>query len=131
MINFDSPNRESCTVREVRTNTPLQALSLMNETIYVEAARKMAERLMKHGGDRIGYAYRLVLAREPSPGEARVVSRVYEALLQRYRADPQGAADFLSHGDSPRDPSLDPVELAAWAGAASLVLNLDEALTKQ
>lgn len=134
MVTFDSPTRETCVVRETRTNTPLQALDLMNDVTYVEAARKLAERLLHRGAappERIAYLYRLALARPPKPQEALVLEQLLATLQARYAADPQAAEALLKQGESPRDATLPPAELAAYTGIASLVLNLDETVTKQ
>jgi mono/diheme cytochrome c family protein len=135
MMNFDSPSRETCTVRETRTNTPLQALDLMNDVAFLEASRKLAERILREGGSspeaRIDYAYRVVLARPPRPAERQVVLETLNAFEKRYSSDPKAGVQFLSQGESPRDEKLDPAELAAYSTVASLVLNLDEAVTKQ
>ena len=135
MVNFDSPNRETCTVRETRTNTPLQALDLMNDVTFVEAARKLAERMMTEGGkeprERIDFAYELVLARPPKPAEMQVLLETLGSFEVRYRGDRRSAKSFVNHGDSPQPRKLDTRELAAYTSIASLVLNLDEAVTKQ
>ena len=135
MITFDASDRESCTVREKRTNTPLQALNLMNDVTYVEASRKLAERMMKEGGtmpeERIAYAFELATSRPPREREGNVLRRGYRRFLDGYRADPNQAAELLSEGESPVDESLDPVELASYSSVASLILNLDETITKE
>jgi hypothetical protein len=135
MMNFDSPNREQCTVFENRTNSPLQSLDLMNDVTFVEAARKLAERMMTEGGataqTRIGYGYALVLARPPAARQAEVLGRAFEKFVAQFRADPQAAAAFLHAGDSAVRPGLDAAELAAYASVASLILNMDEAITKE
>ncbi len=134
MMLFDAPNRETCWVRETRTNTPLQALNLMNDVTYLEAARKMAERMFDQGGrapaERIAYGFRLVLARPPRPAEIDALLRARERFLSHYRANPSAAAEFLTHGESP-SARHDRVELAALSGVASLILNLDEAITRE
>jgi hypothetical protein len=129
MMNFDSPSREVCVVREGRTNTPLQALNLMNDTIFLEASRKLAERMIASGGLELGG--RLVLGRELREPEKTVLAGAMEKFRARYRARPEDAVKYVSQGDSPRDASLDPVELAAWTAAANLLLNMDEAVTRQ
>jgi hypothetical protein len=135
MMNFDSPNREQCAVFENRTNSPLQSLDLMNEVTFVEAARKLAERMMTEGGAtaqaRIGYGYALVLARPPAPRQAEVLGRAFDKFAEQFHADPQAAAAFLKAGDSAVRPGLDAVELAAYAGVASLILNMDETISKE
>ena len=135
MVNFDSTDRETCTVRQVRTNTPLQALNLMNDVTYVEASRKLAERMMKEGGEtvpeRIAYGFELATSRLPRPGEDELLGGVYQKFLDSYRGHAQAAQELLSEGDSPRNELLDPVELASYASVASLILNLDEVVTKE
>jgi hypothetical protein len=132
MITFDSPSREVCVVREGRTNTPLQALNLMNDTIYLEASRKLAERLMRREErERLDWGMRVVLGRPARPGELAVLEGALGKFRERYRANPEDAAKYLNQGESPRDPALDPVELAAYTGVASLLLNMDEAVTRQ
>ncbi len=130
---FDAPDREVCTVRRARTNTPLQALVLMNDPTYVEASRKLAERMMHEAQtpeDRIACAFRLVLARKPSPEETAVLKTVYDRQSERYAGDKPAAEKLLSVGESARDASLNVVEMAAWANVASVILNLDEAVTR-
>ena len=135
MITFDSTDRETCAVGETRTNTPLQALNLMNDVTYVEAARKMAERMMKDDGttteERIGYGFELATARRPRAGEASVLHQTFQQFLDGYQTDPDEALELLSEGESERDETLDAVELASYASVASLILNLDEAITKE
>ena len=107
----------------------------MNDVTYLEASRKLAERMMKQGGgtpeERIAYAFRLATARFPKTGEIRVLHRAFQRFLSGYQADPEAAVKLLSQGDSSRDESLDVKELASYAGVASLVLNLDETMTKE
>lgn len=135
MIAFDAAGRETCMVRETRTNTPLQALALLNEVTFVEAARMLAQRAMLAGGDtpasRITLAFRLVLARPPRPAELDVLLKGFESHLARYRAAPQAAVELLSTGEASRDERLDVAELAAYAAVASVILNLDEAVTRE
>jgi hypothetical protein len=134
MINFDSPNRETCTVRETRTNTPLQALDLMNDVTFLEASRKLAERLMREGGaspdERIAYLYGLVLARPAEQGEKQIVLETLRRFEARYAGDRNAAREFLHEGESPA-AKLDVRELAAYTAVASLILNLDETITKE
>jgi hypothetical protein len=135
MINFDSPSRETCTVRETRTNTPLQALDLMNDVTFLEASRKLAERLVLEGGatpaERIDFAYRLVLSRPAKPAEKNILVGVLDDFEKRYRAVPKAAVQFLDYGDAPRNRHIQPGELAAYTAAASLILNLDATITKE
>jgi hypothetical protein len=135
MMNFDAAGRETCIVRENRTNTPLQALNLMNDVTYLEASRKMAERMLKEGGSdtaaRIGYGFRLATSRLPRDAERDVLLAHYRAQLDFYQTDKEAAAKFLQQGESARDESLAAGEVAAMASVASLILNLDETITKQ
>jgi hypothetical protein len=131
---FDAPDRETCTVRRSRTNTPLQALVLMNDPTYVEASRKLAERMMTQSGSDAGnpisLAFRLAMARVPTAEESAVLKQIHDAQLKVFRADPAAADKLLKTGESPRDEKLDPCELAAWTTVASIILNLDETITK-
>ena len=134
MATFDAPSREACTVRRERTNTPLQALVLMNDTQFVEAARKFGERILNEGGktteDRITFAFRSCTARRPSKEELAVIKQLFQSHLVEYRKNTAAAMKLLSVGESPRDKKLDAAELAAWTMVANLVLNLDETITK-
>ena len=133
-MNFDAAGRETCVVRRDRTNTPLQALDLMNDTTYLEAARMLGERMMREGGqspaERIAFAFRLATARSPRLRRARVLVKGFEYHLDKYRPDQQAALKYLNYGEHPRDEKLDPAELAAYTAIASLILNLDETITK-
>jgi hypothetical protein len=135
MITFDAAGRESCRVLQTRTNTPLQALTLMNEVTYVEAARKLAERMLREGGDtaneRLTYTFRLVLTRRPSEDEIKVLTAALKRHQEHFRQHSKAATELLAVGESPRDEKLDAVELAAYATVANLILNLDETITKQ
>ncbi len=131
---LDAPSRESCTPRRSRTNTPTQALALMNDVQFVEAARHFAALVMKQGGaqpeQRAAYMFRLATSREPKEKELALIMKSYEKHLADFRADAEAAKKFLSLGDSPRDESLDITEHAAWTMVGNLILNLDEVLTK-
>lgn len=131
LMAFDAPMRETCVVRRARTTTPLQALVLLNDPQFVEAARALAERGIIEGGDaRIERVVRLVLGRRPTEAELRVLADLYEKQLARYRSDPAAAAALLATGDSPRNTSLDTAEHAAMTNVAAAVLSLDEAVCK-
>jgi hypothetical protein len=133
LATFDAPDRETCTVRRPRTNTPLQALILMNDPTYVEASRKLAERMMSEPAtpeERIAFAFRLATARRPQSGEIAVLRKIFDEQLGVYRKDRDAAVKLLGVGESGRNENLDPVELAAWATVASVILNLDETVTK-
>ena len=131
---FDAPERECCTIRRSRTNTPLQALVLLNGPQYVEAARKLAERMLVEVkgplDSQITYGFRLVTARPPRPGELAVFKEAYLAALDRYTADPAGALRLLKVGDSAYNDELETKKLAAMAEVARLLLNINEAITK-
>jgi Protein of unknown function (DUF1553) len=135
MITFDASNRETCTVRQTRTNTPLQALNLMNDIAYLEASRKLAERTLKESGpreeERLNYAFRLAAARVPRPEEAKILLDSLHRFRDRYQADAKSALKLLGYGESGRDQSLNPAELASYAAVANLILNLDETITKE
>jgi hypothetical protein len=135
LMTFDSAHRESCVVRETRTNTPLQALNLLNDVTYVEAARRLAERVLLEAGPvseaRLTYAFRLVTARTPRPVELQVLRGGLERHLARYRKDPKAAAELLRVGESPRNTRLEVSEWAAWTALAGTLLNLDEVITKE
>ncbi len=134
MVAFDAPSRENCTVRRERTNTPLAALVLMNDEQFVEAARHLAARSCREGGpsidERVAYAFRLVLARPPDATERSELRSLHDEQLARFAADAEGALALLAVGASPRDESLDAAEHAAMTLVASVILNLDEAVTK-
>ena len=129
MASFDAAGRETCIVRETRTNTPLQALDLMNDVTFVEASRALAARMMKHGG--VDFGFRLATTRLPSEHERTILMDLYHYNLDRFATHPQAALKLLSEGESPQDTSLDPNQLAAWTMVANLILNLDETVTLQ
>jgi hypothetical protein len=135
MMTFDAAGREACIVRETRTNTPLQALTLMNDVTYLEASRMLAERMMTEGGatpaDRISFAFRLATARPPSSEESRILLGSFHRFRDKHQTDGGAALKLLSQGEHARNPSLDPAEHAAYTTVASLILNLDETVTKE
>jgi len=132
---FDAPSREVCCVERSRTNTPLQALSLMNDPQFVEAARVFAQRILAEGGAttdaRLRFAFRLATARAPTGEEVAVLRRVVERELARQAADPEGAKALSSAGLAPPADGLDPVEHAAWTAVANVILSLDETITRE
>ncbi len=133
---FDNAARQTCTVKGVRTNTPLHALTTLNDTTFVEAARALAQRVMHETGgpsddERITHVYRLCLSRTPSTRELTILRLRLETLRKQYAAHVEEAAKLLAVGESPRDSKLDPVEHAALANVCLLVLNLDETLSKE
>ena len=135
LMTFDAPNREVCVARRAITNTPLQALVLLNDPTYLEAARKLAERMIEEGGPtpagRVASAFQRAVCRLPTANEEGVLLRLQADALARFRADPTAAKMFLAVGDSPRVSKVDDAELAAWAVVASTILNLDETISKR
>ncbi len=134
MGTFDGPSREQSCPRRDRTDTPLQALQLMNDVQHFEAARGLAERMLKEGGtaeeDRLVFAYRTVLARRPTARELQIVTNALERHLERYQGNPDAARQVVSFGESKPDPTLSAPELAAYTLTANLLLNLDETITR-
>ena len=134
MMLFDAPTREYCVVRRPRTNTPLQALALMNDPQFVEASRALAQRIMIEGGStvesRVAYAFRLATARLPDQGEADVLKAFLNEQMDEFQRDPEAAKALLAVGQFEHDAALDPAELAAWTTIATVILNLDETVTK-
>ena len=135
LATFDAPDREKCTARRALTNTPLQALVMMNDPTYVEASRVLAQRTIVEGGKdekgRVDYAFRLATARKPSRKEVGVLRQLLKGRYDEFRRDRNAALKLLSVGEAPRDKRLDIAELAAWTTVASAILNLDETITKQ
>ncbi len=131
---LDAPSRESCTVRRERTNTPMQALMLMNDPQYFEAARAFAERILNEGGTtsqaRIAYAFEMATARLPKSDEAALLLATLEAQTEELAANPEAATELVQVGESASDETLDAVEVAAWTLIANLILNLDEVVNK-
>ena len=131
---FDAPEREFCQVRRPQTNTPLQALVLLNDPTYLEASRKLAERTMREGGEqpneRLAWAFRLVTARPPAPEDLTLLRETFDRRLAHFKSTPDAAKKLLSIGESPRDQKLNDSELAAYTTLASMLLNLDEVITK-
>ena len=131
---FDAPDREVCIVRRSTTNTPLQALTLLNDPIFVEAARKLAERVLREGGTapetRLAFAFRLASGRTPEEGEMKILRASLDKMLAAYRADEPGARALLAVGASKSDSSVPAAELAAWTAVANIILNMDEVITK-
>jgi hypothetical protein len=135
MLAFDAAGRETCIVKETRTNTPLQALNLMNDITYVEASRLLAERMMTDGGtapaDRIRRAFVLLLARPPRTKELDILIADYDQHLSHFRSHHDDADALTKIGEYPRNAELDVVELATCTTVAGLILNLDEAVTRE
>ena len=135
---FDAPSREYCTVRRERTNTPLQALLLLNEPQFLDAARALARRMMRERdstiADRIAYMFELSTARPPHPEEVRELVGLYEDNLKTFSREPEAARQLIGEETAPLAAAADPAchssECAAWTMVANLVLNLDEVVNK-
>ena len=134
MTTFDAPSRESCQVRRERTNTPLQALLLMNEPQFIEAARALAERTLHEGGstadDRLTFMFRLVTARAPDPKDFAELSSALKDLTAHYAKEPEAAKQLITAGATKPDSRFSVPELAAWTMIGNVILNLDEVITK-
>ncbi|MEZ5387561.1 MAG: DUF1549 and DUF1553 domain-containing protein, partial [Prosthecobacter sp.] len=134
MLLFDAPTREVCTVKRSRTNTPLQALSLLNEVTFVEAARGLAQQMMQHGGktpeQRIRYGFKRSTGRDIEPAALKQLAAGLAKRIAAFRAKPDEASALLAQGASKADPALDASELAAYTTTASVLLNLDRVVTR-
>ena len=134
MSNFDAPNREQvCTVRE-RSNTPLQALQLMNDVQHFESARALAERVLADGGvstdERLRFLYRTVLSRSPSAYEQQLLKSSLQKQIELFAADPDSASKAIHVGESKPRNVAPPIVTAAWTMIANLILNTDEAVNR-
>ncbi|MGA0112270.1 MAG: DUF1553 domain-containing protein, partial [Chthoniobacterales bacterium] len=135
---FDAPSRETCVTKRALTNTPLQAFVLMNDETYLEFSRKLAERLFtdingpwqEKLSDRLRRGFRLATGRNPDDTELESWISFTNENLERFSADAGNAEKFLSYGETPRDKSLPPTELAALSFTMSTILNLDETITR-
>ena len=134
MSNFDAPNRESFCARRERSNTPLQALQLMNDTQHFEAARAFAERVVREGGptpaERIPFAFSMILSRAPEPDELAVLQAEFQSHLTRFNSDPASAGKLIRVGESPVRATIPEPELAAYTMLANALFNLDETVTR-
>ncbi|MGB1814371.1 MAG: DUF1553 domain-containing protein, partial [Rubripirellula sp.] len=134
MSTFDAPDRETCQVRRARTNTPLQSLVLMNDVQFVEAARKLAERVLREGGstpaERFVFAFRTTTSRFPESYERDSLILLHKEYLEEFQSKPENAEKLLSAGESPRDTDLPVADLAAWTMVCHLLLNLSETVTQ-
>lgn len=122
---FDAPNREVCTIRRGRTNTPLQAFVTLNDPVFIETHQALARRVTNEG-DKIGLMFRLCLSREPSVKERMALTRLHEESLTAYRADADRALKMATDPLGPVPKDADVAELAAWTTVANVVMNLDE-----
>jgi len=134
LLVFDAPTREECTVERTRSSTPLQALVLLNDPIYVKAARVFAEQIMKHGGSdmatRLNWAYRRALSHDVKPAEVKLLTELYQKHLAGVQTDKAAAQKEVTIGQSPLSKDVDPAELAAWASVTRVILNLHETITR-
>jgi hypothetical protein len=134
LLAFDAPSREECTAERNRSNIPQQALALLNDPTYVEAARAFAARILSEGGGdttaRITWAWRRALSRAPRTNEMSTVRALLDKHLTEYRQGVQAAGALLKVGLSPAPKDIDPAELAAWTNVARVILNLHETITR-
>jgi len=131
---FDMPSREYCIIKRSRTNTPLQALTLLNDPTFLEAARVLGQHMITDGGttpeQRVAWGFRRATGRLPAAAECKILTDGIEPLRTHYQQDGKAAADLLSLGATPRPPQLEAAELAAYTMTASVILNLDEMVNK-
>jgi hypothetical protein len=135
MLTFDAPDRSICTVKREQTNTPLQALVLLNDPQFVEASRVLAERMQKEGGEtwnaQVQYGFRLLCGRHASEEELQLLTEQYHFALERYQEEPESAAQLLEVGQHPFDPQGDTIKTAALAMVVNTMMNFDEAYMKR
>jgi hypothetical protein len=133
-VTFDAPSRETCTIKRPRTNTPLQALALMNDPVYLEASRAFGLRVMQKGGgtvaERVKYAFRVCLSRNPTETELERITKAFETELEHFLKHRAAASQLVNLGATPPPTNVDLIELAAWTVIGQVLLNLDEAITK-
>lgn len=134
MMAFDAPSREECVAQRTSSNTPQQALVLLNDPTYIEAARAFAERIIREGGtrtsDRLAFAYREALSRVPHAEETELLRGLYQRHLMDYTKNPEEARKALQNGQHPIPEDIDSVELASWTSIARVILNLHETITR-
>lgn len=132
---FDVAGRGECLVARARTNTPLQALVTLNDPVFMEAARVLAERILQESApsldERLQFLVRCVLARDPTPAESAILQSLYRSEWERFHSDPTAASQVRLHGKAPQARLLDDAEVATWTAVANAVLNLDEAITRE
>ena len=134
LVTFDAPNRETCVVQRETTNTPLQALVLLNDPTFTEASRALAQKMIAEASTAQGRVVRgflLTTSREPTPQELEILLSKYKWHLAEFQSDLESAQQLLNVGESERDKTIDSAEHAAWTCIASLLLNLDETITKE
>jgi hypothetical protein len=132
---FDAPSREECTVQRPVSNTPQQALVLLNDPTYVEAARALAGRIITSGGNdaaaRLRFAYQQTILRDPTADEQKLLTALYEKHLAQYKSDLPAAAQVQTVGDLKAAANQDAAELAAWTSVARVLLNLHETIVRE
>jgi hypothetical protein len=135
LVAFDAPTREECTANRTVSNTPMQALVLLNDPVFVEAARAFAERIVRQGGagfeSRLRFAYQTAVSREPSPRETGILRQLYHSRRARYSTDRTAAERLVSVGEAPTPRDVDAVEMAAWTSVARAILNMHEMITRE
>jgi hypothetical protein len=131
---FDAPSREECTNERTRSSTPLQALVLLNDPTYVEAAKKFAERIITTGGkttaERLNFAFKQALSRPAKATEVTILEEMLTKHIAEFKGNPDAATKLLSTGYSPVSKMADNAELAAWTSISRVILNLHEAVTR-
>jgi hypothetical protein len=134
LLAFDAPTREECAVQRARSNTPLAALVLLNDPIYVEAARALAERILREApagtAERIRFAYRTALSRDPREEESDLLAEILTRHLAEFEADGESAASLIDVGERPVPGDLAAAELAAWTSVARIIINCHEFITR-
>jgi hypothetical protein len=134
LMAFDAPSRQECTAQRSNSNTPIQALTLLNDPSYIEAARVFAARIMREGGqstaDQIEWAYRQTLGRTPATDELDIVQALLQKHLGEYRSNREAAQALEAVGQWATPPDIDPSELAAWTSVTRVLLNLHEGITR-
>ena len=130
MLAFDAPSREECSAERPRSNIPQQALVLLNDPVFVEAARVFAEKILKSSqtsdDDKISFAFHHALTRKPSKEETKVILELLENQRERYKKDEKAAMDLLKTGMKAYDTSIETSELAAWTSVSRTLLNMYE-----
>ena len=133
MATFDAPNREVCTIRRPRSNTPLQALVTLNDPVYVEAAQTLGKHMNESTGataEKVRLGFRLCLSRPPEEAELKRLLKFYQTAKAGYAKKPDQAKKLAGMDDSKKTQSADPIELAAWTALGNVLLNLDETLMR-
>ena len=134
MATFDAPSRETCSLRRIRTNTPLQAFVTMNDPAYVEASQALARRIMKEGGvtsqERAAFALKLCLVRPPNPAQTESLVNLYQSELAHFQSAAAAAKKLATDPLGPAPDGMSEAELAAWTVVANVVLNLDGVMMK-